>query len=190
MPIRISETARIFKVPYGASTLANSEGTPDDRFVDLKANPSWAGVIPPCIGWPETADLLRAVNAPDAPFMTLAADQGVTAVDHDGLKAALVSFVVVCYAEFERNQKPALTDAAGTVKRRLDELLVSASDELQRPLDLSVVLELQPTIFHQHGTEGWSLSILMAAYGEDEGDARLIWRVGMMAVQQALCGHN
>jgi hypothetical protein len=188
MPIRISETARIFKVPYGASSLANSEGSPDDRFVDLKANPSWAGVIPPCLGWPETADLLRAVNAPDAPFMTLAADQGVTAVEHDGLKAALVSFVVVCYAEFERNQKCALSDVAASVKGRLQELLGSASDELQRPLDLSVVLELQPTIFHEHDVEGWSLSILMAAYGEDEGEARLTWRVGMMAVQHALCG--
>jgi hypothetical protein len=187
MPIRISETARVLTVPYGASALANTDGSPDDRFVDLKANPGWAGVIPPSIGWPETAELLRAVNAPDVPFMTLAADQGVTAVDHEGLKAALVSFVVVCFSEVQRNRKPALNEVAAGVKTRLDDLLSTASDELQRSLDLSVVLELTPTIFRDRQVTGWSLSILMAAYGQDEGDARLIWRIGMMALQQALC---
>jgi hypothetical protein len=187
MSIRISETARVFTVPYVGSRLANSEGTPDDGFVDLKANPAWAGVIPPSIGWPETADLLRAVNAPNAPFMTLAADQGITTVDRHGLNAAVVSFVVVCFAEVARNEKEALAAVAESVKQRLDELLPSAGDELQRQLEVSVVLELQPTIFTNHSLAGWSLSILMAAYGEDRGDARLIWRVAMMALQEALC---
>lgn len=182
MGIRISESSQVFHVPYGPFT---SEGTPDTGFVDLKAKPEWVPVIPPCIGWPETRDLLRAINSPRSTLMTLAADQVFIAAEQPG-KVVLTSFVTVCFAECERNGKRELAKLAAFLEARVSALLQEASNSLQRALFLNVVLELQPTVFHEKGVSGWSLTILLAAYGSDAHDARITWGIGMKAIRDAL----
>ncbi len=183
MGITISENDVVFHVPYG---LPNSEGTPEGGFVDVKANPAWIPVLPTCLGWPETQDLLRTVNAPESPLMTLASGQVFTETGHAEHKIALTSFVMLCYAEVARNGKPDMAEFAACLRARLSDHLQSATNELESPLYLQVTLELQPTVFHHHGIEGWSLSVLMAAFGVDEGDARRTWQVAMRALEAAL----
>ncbi len=183
MGISISESAAVFHVPYGP---LNSEGTPGAGFVDVKSKPDLVPMVASCLGWPETQNLLRAVNAPGSPLMTLAADQAFTAADHRELKSVLTSFVTLCYADVARNGKQTLADLAGSLGKRITELLQTASNELQRTLHLNVTLKLQPTIFHQNNVEGWSLTVLMAAYGKNEIDARITWGVGVKVLQEAL----
>jgi hypothetical protein len=187
MGIRISERDEVFHIPYG---LPNSDGTPESSFVDLKANPALVPVLAPCLGWPETRDLLKAVNAPESPLMTLAADQGFTTTEQPEHLVALTSFVTLSYAEVERNRKPAMADLAERLDKRMSAVLQAVSHVLQRTLFLNVTLELQPTIFHHQGLDGWSLTVLMAAYGGDERDARLTWRMGVKALQAALTDHD
>jgi len=65
-------------------------------------------------------------------------------------------------------------------------LLQEASTDLQRTLFLNVLLELQPTSFHERGIDGWSVTVFMAAYGKDAVDVRGTWSVGMTALQHIL----
>jgi hypothetical protein len=72
MAIVVSEGTSLFHVPYGPSI---SDGSLEASFIDLKTHPNLIPVLPPCMGWPETQELLQLVNAPRSPFMSLAADQ-------------------------------------------------------------------------------------------------------------------
>ncbi|MER3424084.1 MAG: hypothetical protein C4293_13520 [Nitrospiraceae bacterium] len=187
MGISISESTTVLHIPYGPFT---NEGSPDTGFVDLKAHPEWISVMPPCLGWPETRDLLQAINAPSSPLMTLAADQAFTAPSQSEFKVALASFVTLCYADLPRNAKQPLADLAESLKARISDLLQAVSNELQQRLFLKIVLELQPTIFHHEDLEGWSLTVFMAAYGDDEGETRMTWHVGVRALQEAIIGDD
>ncbi len=183
MGIRISQRDDVFHVPYG---IPNNDGTPESNFVDLKTHPEWVPVLPPCLGWPETCALLRAINAADCSLMSLAADQVFVRVGQPDDQTALTSFLTFCYARLLQNERKALMDLAEFLKGRTSELLQLACDTLQRRLSLDIVLEVHPTIFHVKGISGWSLTALIVAYGQDEGAARSTWGVGMQALQEAL----
>ncbi len=96
MGIRIAESPATFHVPYGP---LNSDGTPEASFVDLKTHPEWVPVIEPCLGWPETRELLQSINSPTSPLMSLAASQGFTSPGQPEFQVVLTSFVTLCYAE-------------------------------------------------------------------------------------------
>ncbi len=183
MGIRISERTDIFQIPYESP---NSEGTPDASFVDVKANPAWIAVIPSCLGWPETQQLLQSINSPTSELMSLAADQGFSTTEHPKLKVALTSFVTLCLAKVACNNKPAIVQLAEFLQTRMEELLQATSTALQQSLYIDVVIEAQPTIFHNRGVEGWSLTVLMATSGVDPGEARNTWQFGMQALEDSL----
>lgn len=183
MGIRISQSDEVFHVPYG---ILNNDGTPDSTFVDLKSHPEWIPVLPPCVGWPETQALLRAINAPESAFMSLATDQAFTPVSEPNHNIALTSFVTLCYAHLPRNTRETLATLAEFLKDRASDLLQLASDHLQRRLFLDVVIEVRPTMFHLIGVSAWSLTVFTVAYGSDGGAARGTWGVGMKALQEAL----
>lgn len=183
MGINISETDTVFQVPYG---LHNSEGTQNYGFVDLKAQPALVAVLPECLGWPETRELLEAINAPATPYMTLGTDQGCSPSDQPELRATLTSYVDLCFADVERNAKEAVRELAEGLHARMSGMLQTASNELELTLFLNVTLELQPTKFRDKGVDGWSLTVWLTAAGRDEGDARATWRIGMKALQLAL----
>lgn len=65
-------------------------------------------------------------------------------------------------------------------------LLQSASNALQARLDLEILLEVRPTVFHVPGVRGWSLTLLAVAHGHDEADARRTWGIAMQAAREAL----
>jgi len=71
MGILLSESSTYFHVPYGQDI---AYGSLEARFIDLKANPQMIPVLPPCVGWPETQELLTQINRAQSPYMTLAAD--------------------------------------------------------------------------------------------------------------------
>lgn len=183
MGIQFSENPTIFHVPYGP---ANSDGTPHTSFVDLKRHPERIPLLPSCVGWPETRDLLQTINAPDAPFMSLAAAQGFSNSTQGDGAIALASFVLFCYADTARNRKSEVQALAEWLRTRLAELIQTASNELDRSLFLDIVLELQPTRFHDDTFDGWSLAVLMAGHGSDAGDARTTWRIGVKALETLL----
>ncbi len=183
MGISISETDAVFQVPYGPF---NSQGTQNYGFVDLKARPDLIAALPECLGWPETRELLEAINAPASPYMTLGADQGYSQGDQPEFRANLTSYVDLCFAAVERNAKESVRELAEGLHARMSDLLQTASNELQRSLFLNVTLELQPTKFRDRGVDGWSLTVWLTAAGRDEGDARATWRIGMKALQLAL----
>lgn len=183
MGIRLSESPTLFHVPYGPS---NSDGTPQTSFVDLKAHPERIPFLPSCVGWPEIRDLLQALNAPKTPFMSLAADQAFSDSGHQGFAIALTSVVLLCYADIGHNRKSIMQDLANDLRTRLSDLIQTACNEMDRTLFLDVVLELQPTRFHDEALDGWSLAVLMAAQGADAAEARTTWRTAVKALQAAL----
>ena len=176
MGIRNSERTNLFHVPYG---VLNSEGTPGASFVDLKAKPSWIPVLPSCVGWPETQNLLRILNAPASGLMSLAADQAFLDTGQSLHPATLTSFVTLCCDDVATNTKTGITVLADFLNSRLDQSLQQASNVLQQNLDIDIVLELQPTLFHQHRLEGWSLTVLIRVLGDDKKHARDQWGVCM-----------
>ncbi|MEC4673108.1 MAG: hypothetical protein VST68_02850 [Nitrospirota bacterium] len=182
MSIAISEHAEIFHVPYGSP---NNEGTPDGSYVDIKANPEWIFVLPSCIGWPEIQRLLRFINVPFTPLMSLAADQGFANTENPARPIALTSFVILCLADILSNSKPTITNLANFLKDHLSDEIQNIANRQKRKLYLQVRLEIQPTLFHHHHFEGWSLMVLIAASEQDERQARQTWIFGLQALEQA-----
>jgi len=183
--IPISEHSDVFHVPYGPP---NSEGSPGGSFVNVKANPEWISVLPSCIGWPEIQRLLRVINAPMTPLMSLAADQGIAETKDADKPFALTSFVILCLADIPSNRQSSIRELANFFQHQLTDSIQDTADTLQRPLHLQVRLEIQPTHFHHHGFEGWSLMVLLAATEQDPRLARHTWSLGLRALEEAVMG--
>lgn len=184
MGIRIAERQELVHVPYGPP---NHDGTSEVSFVDLKAHPEWVAMIPACIGWPETYELLKVLNARSSPYMSLATAQGYADPLGSSHDTVLTSFVTICYAAVARNDEDTITILTAELHRRVSSLLQASCDELQRSLPLEVLLERQPTVFHDHAFKGWSLSIYLTAVGQDPAEVRATWRIGMQALRDSVC---
>ena len=187
MGILLSERTDIFHVPYGP---LNHDGGRNTGFIDLKANIALIPVLPPCIGWPETRDLLRSINAPLSPFMSLAAHQCFSDDQHQDQPVRLISFVTLCLAEITHNDKAMINDLATFLHSQMDHLLQEISESLQQRLHLEMVIESQPTAFHHFEVDGWSLTIFMAASGHEHHTVRATWGWGVQALINALAGYH
>jgi hypothetical protein len=187
MDIRLSERTEIFHVPYGP---VSHDGDLNSGFVDVKTNLTLIPVLPPCIGWPETRELLRSINAPPSPFMSLATDQCFSDVQHQDQPVTLISFVTMCLAEVTHNDKAMITDLATFLQCQMDHLLQEISDSLQQRLHLEVAIESQPTAFYHFEVEGWSLTIFIAASGREHHAVRATWGWGIQALIDALAGYH
>jgi hypothetical protein len=183
MGIVLSEGSKYFHVPYGP---AITDGSLEARFIDLKANPQMIPVLPPCVGWPETQQLLRQINKPRSPFMTLAADQSYAKGPDPNRPVILVSFVTLCFAEISHNAKDLLSDLVTYLQPLMDELLQDVSTMLHHTLDLEIILEIQPTFFHHHHLDGWSLTVMMIASGQEHHTVRGTWGYGIHALIDGL----
>ncbi|MGB0911267.1 MAG: hypothetical protein ACPGYT_12970, partial [Nitrospirales bacterium] len=174
MGIRISERAEVFHVPYGA---LNSDGTPENGYIDIKANPAWIPVLSSCVGWPETQNLLQILNAPSSVLISFAADQAYVDTEPSQPLAPLTSFVTVGFADSTRNTKSSIVMLAEALNQQFDFGLQNICNARQQSLNLDIVLELQPTLFHDSQVKGWSLTVLLAAYGNDRAQVREMWGV-------------
>lgn len=181
MGISVSESTNVFHVPFSSP---NSDGTPEAVFVDLKAHPEQIPVLSSCIGWPETQSLLRVINAPTSPLMSLAAAQHF--VPGDSSMSQLTSFVVLCPAEPSERDKPAMRSLADFLRAGIDELMHEASHALGQRLDVEIRLELQPTRFHLHGLDGWSLMVMTYVCADDIREARKLWGMVLRVMETAL----
>ena len=183
MGILVSEGTSLFHVPYGPSL---TDGSLDASFIDLKANPSLIPVLPPCVGWPETQELLQHINRARSPFMTLAADQSFAKGPDPARPVILVSFVTLCFAEISHNTKDILSDLTAFLQVQMDILLQEICTSLGHSLDLEVVLEIQPTHYHTQHVHGWSLTAMMIASGQEHHEVRGIWGWGIQALMDVL----
>lgn len=183
MSIVLSESTKDFHVPYGPAII---DGSVEARFIDLKAQPQMIPVLPPCVGWPETQELLVQINKPQSPFMTLAADQSYTNGPDPQRPVMLVSFVSLCFAEISHNTKDFQSDLGLYLKKQMDEILQEASTMLDQTLDLEIILEIQPTKFHHHQIQGWSLTVMMIASGQEHYAVRGTWGYGIQALIDGL----
>ena len=181
MGISIAESTDVFHVPFSSF---NNDGTPEDGYVDLKAHPEWIPVLPSCLGWPEMQSLLKFINAPNSPMMSLAAAQHF--VPGDASMSQLTSFVVLCPAEPSKQDKPAMRSLADFLRARIDELMHTVSHVLKQRLDVEIRLELQPTRFHLHGLDGWSLMVMAYVCADDIREARKIWGMVLQVLETAL----
>ena len=179
MGIVLSEGSKQFHVPYGP---AISDGSLEARFIDLKTNPQLIPVLPPCLGWPETQELLTQINKKQSPFMTLATDQSYTKGPDPHRPIILVSFVSLCFAEIPHNAKDLLSDLANYLQQQMDDVLQDASTMLEHTLDLEIIIEIQPTQFHFHQIQGWSLTVMMIASGQEHHAVRGTWDWGIPAL--------
>ncbi|MFA9561535.1 MAG: hypothetical protein ACERKU_04300 [Nitrospirota bacterium] len=186
MGILISESSTHFHVPYGPDI---TYGSLEARFIDLKTNPQMIPVLPPCIGWPETQELLTQINRAQSPFMTLAADQSYANGPDTNRPVILVSFVSLCFAEISHNTKDFLSDLVLYLQRQMDALLQDVSTILEHSLDLEIILEIQPTQFHHHHIQGWSLTVMMVASGQDHQTVRETWGYGIHALIDGLTAY-
>ncbi len=183
MGIAVSYRTEPFHVPYGPST---KDGDLDTTFIDLKNHPEMIPVLPPCIGWPETQELLKHINAPLSPLMSLATNQQFTDEPHNGCPLTLVSFVTICLAEIHQNHQQAVTDLALFLQSTVDQVLKEVSSSLQQSLHLEILLEIQPTVFHHEKYEGWSLTIIFSASGEEHHHIRGTWGWGIQALMDGV----
>ena len=183
MDIVLSEGSKQFHVPYGP---AISDGSLEARFIDLKTNPQMIPVLPPCVGWPETQELLIQINKTRSPFMTLAADQSYAKGPDPDRPVILVSFVSLCFAEISHNAKDLVSDLVSFLQQQMDVILKDASSMLDSTLDLEIILEIQPTQFHHHKIEGWSLTVMMIASGQEHHSVRGTWGYGIHALIDGL----
>lgn len=181
--IYIAEHTDTFHVPFGSP---NSEGTPEASYIDVKAHPEWIPVLPSCMGWPETQALLKTINASTSPFMSLATDQGFTWAEAVERQIVLTSFVALSFADVSLNTKETIGDFAQQLQHRLDNLLQHTTNKLGQRLHINIRLEIQPTRFHEHGLDGWSLMILMAASSNEKRLARYNWGLAIIALETAL----
>lgn len=162
----------------------NNDGTPEDGYVDLKAHPEWIPVLPSCLGWPEMQSLLKVINTPHSPMMSLAAAQNF--ISGDPSKSQLTSFVVTCMANPSEQDKPAMRNLADSLRVQIDELMHEASQTLRQRLDVEIRLELQPTRFHLHGIDGWSLMVMTYVCAGEVREARQIWGMVLRILEAAL----
>jgi len=183
MGILLSEGSTYFHVPYGP---AITDGSLEARFIDLKAHPQMIPVLPSCVGWPETQELLTQINTAQSPFMTLAADQSYANGPDSNRPAILVSFVSLCFSEISHNAKDFLSDLVLYLQHQMDALLQDVSTFLDHTLDLEIILEIQPTQFHHHHIQGWSLTVMMVASGQEHQAVRETWGYGIHALIDGL----
>jgi hypothetical protein len=183
MGILLSEGSTYFHVPYGPAII---DGSLEARFIDLKAHPQMIPVLPPCVGWPETQELLTQINTAQSPFMTLAADQSYANGPDPNRPAILASFVSLCFSEISHNTKDFLSDLVLYLQRQMDALLQDVSTFLDHTLDLEIILEIQPTQFHHHHIQGWSLTVMMVASGQEHQAVRGTWGYGIHALIDGL----
>ncbi len=172
MGILLSESSTYFHVPYGPDIIY---GSLEARFIDLKTEPQMIPVLPPCVGWPETQELLTQINTARSPFMTLAADQSYADGPDSNRPVILVSFVSLCFAEISHNTKDFLSDLVLYLQHQMDVILQDVSRILDHTLDLEIILEIQPTQFHHHHIQGWSLTVMMIASGQEPPTVRGTW---------------
>ena len=184
MGISVAESTDVFHVPFSSF---NNDGTPEDGYVDLKAHPEWIPVLPSCLGWPEMQSLLKFINAPDSPMMSLAAAQNF--IPGDPSKSQLTSFVVICPANPSEQDKPAMRSLADFLGVKIDELMHETSHAMSRRLDVQIRLELQPTRFHLHGVNGWSLMLMTYVRADEMREARKIWGVVLLVLEAALLAY-
>ncbi len=187
MGIVLSEGSKHFHVPYGP---AITDGSLEARFIDLRANPQMIPVLTPCVGWPETQELLVQINKPQSPFMTLAADQSYAKGPDHNRPVILVSFVTLCFSEISHNAKDLLSDLVTYLKTHMDDLLQNVSTALDQTLDLEIILEIQPTQFHHYQIAGWSLTVMMIASGQDHHTIRGVWGYGIQSLIESLHAYS
>jgi hypothetical protein len=183
MSIILSERSKQFHVPYGP---AITDGSLEARFIDLKTNPQLIPVLPPCVGWPDTQELLRHVNRPQSPFMTLAATQRYAKGPDPIRPVVLVSFVTLCFAEVSHNAKYFISDLVIYLQQQMETILQDSSIMLNQSLDLEIILEIQPTLFHHHRSEGWSLTVMIIASGQEHYAVLGTWGYGIHALIDGL----
>ena len=186
MGIVLSERTEILHVPYGP---LSHDGDLNIGYVDVKTNPAFIPILPPCIGWPETQELLRSINASHSPFMSLATHQCFSDGQHQNQPVRLISFVTLCLAEITHNHKTMICGIAAFLLTRMNQLLQEISESLAQRLHLEVVLESQRTAYHHSGIEGWSLTIFMDASGQEYPNVRETWGWGIHALIDALADY-
>ena len=64
----------------------------------------------------------------------------------------------------------------------MDDVLQDASTMLEHTLDLEIILEIQPTQFHSQQIQGWSLTVMMIASGQEHHAVRGTWGWGIQAL--------
>ncbi|MDH3769687.1 MAG: hypothetical protein OET79_01695 [Nitrospirota bacterium] len=183
MGILLSEGSTCFHVPYGPAII---DGSLETRFLDLKTDPQMIPILPPCVGWPETQELLTQINTAQSPFMTLAADQSYANGPDSNRPVILVSFVSLCFAEISHNTKDFLSDLVLYLQHQMNVLLQDVSTILDHTLDLEIILEIQPTQFHHQHIQGWSLTVMMVASGQEHNTVRGTWGYGIHALIDGL----
>ena len=183
MSIIISERSQHFHVPYGPTI---TDGSLEACFINLKTHPEIIPVLPPCVGWPETQELLTQINKSHTPFMTLATDQQYVKGPDPRRPVILVSFVTLCFAEISHYAKYLISDLALSLKQEMSSILQDVSTMLGQSLDLEFILEIQPTSFHHHQIEGWSLTIMIIASGQEHHAVHGIWGHGIDALLDGL----
>jgi hypothetical protein len=183
MGISLPEGSKHFHVPYGPTI---TDGSLESQFINLKTHPHMIPVLPPCVGWPETQELLTQINKTLSPFMSLAANQQFAKGPDPHRPVILVSFVTLCFEEISHNAKDLLADLVLYLQRQMDELLQDVSTMLNQSLDLEIILEIQPTQFHHHHIQGWSLTVMIVASGQEHYAVRGAWAYGISALIDGL----
>ena len=92
----------------------------------------------------------------------------------------------LCFAEISHNAKLFISDLVIYLQLQMDIILQNASIMLDQSLDLEIILEIQPTFFHHHHIEGWSLTVMIIASGQKHHAVHGTWGYGVHALIDGL----
>jgi hypothetical protein len=98
----------------------------------------------------------------------------------------LVSFVTLCFADISHNAKDFLSDLTVFLQSQMDGLIQEINTSLGQNLDLEIILEIQPTQFHAQHIQGWSLTVMMVASGQEHHAVRGTWGWGIHSLIDGL----
>jgi hypothetical protein len=147
-------------VPYIAMT--HEDGAKNSGFIDLTANPDLIESVPEAFGKSGLIELLKTVNKPQGPLMSLGCANGVFPNEASGEQPKLYvgSYLHLCFRNAELNTGERLLSLARTVA-------IARSSVVWAGYELG--LERVPKFFGQTGL--WCLDLRVSVYANDESRA-------------------
>lgn len=158
------------------------------RYYDLKGRPERVKQIPETAGSPEMATFLTRVNAAGFPLQTAKCDAWYTrelSVEDEifGAASKFVSYIDLVF----------VSDQPRYSLEKHEALTKTLCDLLKRVPEMAAAVELviRRCYFHsdsnpEESAEGFSITVYVSGFGEDEAEARKRWSIALTLLQNAL----
>ena len=153
------------------------------RYFNLREQPTLLGEVEEARRFPELAEFLRRVNAPQGLFETLKCDAwaGTEIEPAEEVLHASHKHGSYCDIVFRDPTARRSFGEHERLVRRLVELLEKAPE-----IRAAAEFVVRRCLFHDGNAEGGAITCFVTGYGNDESQARRQWGIGLKLVENAL----